>query len=213
MGMFNKQSTPTSPAQQAYDDAVNQQVEHYMKTWMPVQSYFTEQNEQNHYALQDIDRGQTAAAAQLQTDKISAGLLAQDEQHGAEPGSGAYTATMEKSTEMGATAKGLGLTGADIETQRAYLQGVQKALGMYQTDSSMAMNSMRIAAQEQQGEALLNTDINNSRMATEGQIAAMGLGSAVKGYSGGIMADQGYDPSGISYSINQSNVAQHEGDI
>jgi len=185
MGVFNKQATATSPAQQAYDDAINQQVSNYMKTWMPVQSYFTQQNEQNHYALQDIDRGETAAAAQLQSDKISSGLLEQDEQHGAAPGSGAYTATMEKGTEMTATAKGLGLTGADVETQRAYLQGVQKALGMYQADSSMALQGIHSAAEMQQEEAQLQADVNNSRMQTVGNISSALGGMAIQKEMGG----------------------------
>lgn len=181
MGIFNKQATATSPAQQAYDDAVNQQISHYMKTWMPVQSYFTEQNQQDHFALGELDRGQDATAAELQANKISSGLLEQTEERGGAPGSGAYTANLEEGTEMGSTGRALGLTGADIETQRAYLGGVQKALGMYQSDSSMALQGLHSAAEMQQQEAQLGTDINNSRMATVGQLAAAGIGHGLGG--------------------------------
>lgn len=185
MGIFNKQATSTSPAQQTYDDYVNQQIDHYMKTWMPVQSYFTQQNEQDHFALGELDRGESAAAAEMQTDKISSGLLEQQEQHGAAPGSGAYTATMDRGADTAASGRALGLTGADIETQRAYLTGVQKALGMYQADSSMAMQGLHSAAEMQQEEAQLQADVNNSRMQTVGNISSALGGMAIQKEMGG----------------------------
>lgn len=185
MGMFSKEATQTSPAMQQYNSNVDAQVSHYVKTVMPLQAFYTEQNNADRAGLQDMAEGQQTNAASLQAGQISGALTAKREQQGAGEGSGAYTAEIENGGELDAAARSSGITQADLEAKQSYLQAVQKAMTNENTSAQIAMGGLGSAANQEQQEAQLTADIDNSRQAMVGQISTALVGAGIQHMGGG----------------------------
>jgi hypothetical protein len=185
MGIFNKEATETTPAQQQYNDNVNTQVGHYIKTVMPLNAFYTQQNENNRAGMQDIAEGQQASAASVQAQQVSGALTERHEQEGAAPGSGAFAADIVHGGEMDAAARSSGITGADADAQRSYLGAVTKALGNDNASAQIGLQGLASAANQEQQEAQIATDIDNSRKAQVGQISTTLFGSGIQGMARG----------------------------
>lgn len=149
-GLFAKGGGGTTLGQQAVTTASKEQIQNYLNTWLPVQSYFAGQNEAQKGFNAAQARGQASAMTAGNEAKAMGGL---NQTYGGQMGSGRALSTLGGLTNSAAMYNAGGLTAADAAARRDYVRGSLTSLGLLQKDQNIALGGMKSVAAAQAQEA------------------------------------------------------------
>jgi hypothetical protein len=175
-GIFQKggKGVPLTPAQLQLQQAALQNAQHFSNVWLPLQSFFAQQVNQQAPGLKEMGRGTAAASARAAGDAALGTGLAADSGAGAAAGSGRYLRDLGAGFNAAAAGAGAGLAAADAAGDQHYVNGLQQILGVGQADQKFAMGGLQQAANAQAQEAGATAQANQAQAQGAGQT----LGSA-----------------------------------
>lgn len=148
-GLLAKDSE-TTPAQLAITNSSREQMQNYLGKWLPVQSYFINQQQTMKGFNTQQTRGQVNAGVNAAEGQA---LNKFNSASGGQVGSGRMMSGLTGLTNNAAMSTASGLTSADAAARRDYVKGLQTSLGLTQKTGNLALQGMKTAGTTQAQEA------------------------------------------------------------
>lgn len=163
-----------TPAQSKMLQAAQSSMSNFQKTWLPVQSYYSQYLATNQSPLSQQAQGEATGAARA---KATGAMLHDAAVKGARAGvgSGGFESALGSAANEGGAYAGRAGTSAALNAQQAYESGLANLVNVTNSDQSLANKGLSTAANVQGAEQQAAVQQGQGNLQGLGQLAGLGV--------------------------------------